>query len=45
MKAADIRLMSDDQVGEEIDRLKKEQLTLAAAKLPIKTRFVARIAA
>ena len=28
MKAADIRLMSDDQVGEEIDRLKKEQFNL-----------------
>ena len=28
MKPADIRLMSDDQVGEEIDRLKKEQFNL-----------------
>ena len=28
MKAADIRLMSDDQVGEEIGRLKKEQFNL-----------------
>ena len=28
MKAADIRLMSDDQASEEIDRLKKEQFNL-----------------
>jgi large subunit ribosomal protein L29 len=28
MKAADIRLMTADQVGEEIDRLKKEQFNL-----------------
>ncbi len=28
MKPADIRLMSDDQVGDEIDRLKKEQFNL-----------------
>jgi large subunit ribosomal protein L29 len=28
MKAADIRLMSSDQVGDEIDRLKKEQFNL-----------------
>ncbi len=28
MKAADIRLMSGDQVGEEIDRLKKEAFNL-----------------
>ena len=32
MKAADIRLMSDDQVGEEIDRLKKEQFNLRFQK-------------
>jgi large subunit ribosomal protein L29 len=28
MKAADIRLMTDDQVVEEIDRLKKEAFNL-----------------
>ena len=28
MKPADIRLMSDDQVGDEIGRLKKEQFNL-----------------
>jgi large subunit ribosomal protein L29 len=28
MKAADIRLMSADQVGDEITRLKKEQFNL-----------------
>ena len=28
MKPADIRLMSNDQMGEEIDRLKKEQFNL-----------------
>ena len=28
MKSADIRLMSDDQVGDEIGRLKKEQFNL-----------------
>jgi len=28
MKAADIRLMTDDQVSEEIERLKKEQFNL-----------------
>ena len=28
MKPADIRLMSSDQVGDEIDRLKKEQFNL-----------------
>ncbi|HEY5081976.1 MAG TPA: 50S ribosomal protein L29 [Bauldia sp.] len=28
MKPADIRLMSGDQVGDEIDRLKKEQFNL-----------------
>jgi large subunit ribosomal protein L29 len=28
MKAADIRLMTDDQVSDEIDRLKKEQFNL-----------------
>jgi large subunit ribosomal protein L29 len=28
MKAADIRLMTADQVGDEIDRLKKEQFNL-----------------
>ena len=28
MKAADIRLMSDDQVSEEIERLRKEQFNL-----------------
>jgi large subunit ribosomal protein L29 len=28
MKPADIRLMSNDQLGEEIDRLKKEQFNL-----------------
>ena len=28
MKAADIRLMTDDQVSDEVDRLKKEQFNL-----------------
>ena len=28
MKAADIRLMTDDQVGDEIERLKKEAFNL-----------------
>jgi large subunit ribosomal protein L29 len=28
MKAADIRLLSDDQAGEELERLKKEQFNL-----------------
>ena len=28
MKAADIRLMTADQIGEETDRLKKEQFNL-----------------
>jgi len=28
MKAADIRLMTTDQMGDEIDRLKKEQFNL-----------------
>ncbi len=28
MKAADIRLMTDDQVRDEIERLKKEQFNL-----------------
>jgi large subunit ribosomal protein L29 len=28
MKAADIRLMTDDQVSDEIDRLKKEAFNL-----------------
>jgi large subunit ribosomal protein L29 len=28
MKAADIRVMTDDQVGEELGRLKKEQFNL-----------------
>ncbi len=28
MKAADIRLMTDDQVSDEIERLKKEQFNL-----------------
>ena len=28
MKASDIRLMSDDQIDDEIERLKKEQFNL-----------------
>jgi large subunit ribosomal protein L29 len=28
MKSADIRMMTNDQMGEEIDRLKKEQFNL-----------------
>jgi large subunit ribosomal protein L29 len=28
MKAADIRLMTDDQVSDEVERLKKEQFNL-----------------
>ena len=43
MKAADIRLMSDDQVGEEIDRLKKEQFNLRFQKATGQLSNTARV--
>jgi large subunit ribosomal protein L29 len=43
MKAADIRLMSSDQIGDEIDRLRKEAFNLRFQRASGQLQNTARV--